>query len=88
MTRGTRDRHEHRERRSVGASGHYETNKSSLHLSCAGVLPINIIYEKVYVFVWCWFIALFFVDALNLLLWLMRVFAPMSRMKFVTKYLK
>ena len=59
-----------------------------MHLSCTGVLPINIIYEKVYVFIWCWFVVLFFVNVLNLLLWVVRVFAPMSRLKFVKKYLK
>lgn len=52
------------------------------------MLPINIIYEKIYVFVWCWFIVLFFVNVANLLLWIVRVFAPMSRIKFVKKYLK
>lgn len=55
------------------------------------VLPINILYEKVYLFLWFWFIILAFLSALSLIYRIILIFSFQLRLhslKIRTKYTK
>jgi len=51
------------------------------------VLVLNMLNEKLYLFLWWWFLLVAVVSILNLLYWLAVSFNPMSRRRFVARYL-
>nr|QQY02558.1 innexin 7 [Cryptocotyle lingua] len=59
---------------------------ASYTLQC--VLPVNYFIEKVYVFLWFWFILVAGITALNTLQWMFNVCVPYRRVYFIRQYLK
>ncbi|KAL3118165.1 hypothetical protein niasHT_001939 [Heterodera trifolii] len=51
------------------------------------VLVINMFLEKIFVFLWLWFLFLAFLSIVNLSAWLATVSVPICRQAFVLKYL-
>ena len=58
----------------------------SIYWDCA--LPINFILEKVYVFLWGWFVFIFVLNVYSLIFWLYKLFVPGKRRHFVKKFLR
>ncbi|PAA56700.1 hypothetical protein BOX15_Mlig007356g3 [Macrostomum lignano] len=58
----------------------------SFDLQC--VLPINHFVEKVYVFLWFWFIILGVLTFASTLLWVFKTLIPYRRVAFIKQYLK
>jgi hypothetical protein len=52
------------------------------------VLPVNILYEKFYVFLCCWLSLCGVMTVVNVLSWLFKMLSPQSRAHFIRKYLK
>ncbi|KAL5006065.1 hypothetical protein ScPMuIL_017223 [Solemya velum] len=52
------------------------------------VLPINLFNEKIFIFLWFWFLVVAIITASNFLLWLWRSLFRENRVKFVKKYLR
>uniref|UniRef100_A0A1I8IRV1 Innexin n=1 Tax=Macrostomum lignano TaxID=282301 RepID=A0A1I8IRV1_9PLAT len=52
------------------------------------VLPVNHFVEKVYIFLWFWFIILAVLTAINTLSWIIRTLIPQQRVDFVKQYLR
>uniref|UniRef100_A0A1I8GB50 Innexin n=1 Tax=Macrostomum lignano TaxID=282301 RepID=A0A1I8GB50_9PLAT len=52
------------------------------------VLPVNHFVEKVYIFLWFWFIILAALTAINTLSWIIRTLIPQQRVDFVKQYLR
>lgn len=61
-------------------------NKLPLTAQC--ILPINVLNEKMFAFLWFWFAVVAAFTFLNLLLWLYRMFARESYVSYIFKYLK
>ncbi len=53
-----------------------------------GVLPVNILFEKFYVLLWCWFFITWVLTLFNTLLWFYRMIFPWNREQFIKKYMK
>ncbi|BHF61116.1 hypothetical protein SprV_0100408700 [Sparganum proliferum] len=51
-------------------------------------LPINMLNEKLYIFLWFWICFLLAVTCGSLLLWLLRIVSPFHRRRFVRRYLR
>lgn len=51
------------------------------------VLPLNMINEKLFTFLWWWVLALFIISVFSLIMWLDRVLFSYSRRNFLTSYL-
>lgn len=51
------------------------------------LLPINLYTEKMFFFLWFWFVLVLLVTSINLLSWLLRGFMRFSRFGYVKKYL-
>nr|VZI50684.1 unnamed protein product [Spirometra erinaceieuropaei] len=51
-------------------------------------LPINMLNEKLYIFLWFWICFLLAVTCGSLLLWLLRTASPFHRRRFVRRYLR
>ena len=49
------------------------------------ILPLNIINEKIYIFLWYWFIIVCIISGIQLIMSLLRMFVPRSR-EFMVKY--
>ena len=58
----------------------------SIYWDCA--LPINFILEKVYVFLWGWFVFIFVLNVYSLFVWIYKLFVPGKRNHFVKKFLR
>ncbi|KAL3076563.1 hypothetical protein niasHS_014468 [Heterodera schachtii] len=52
------------------------------------VIMINMFNEKVFIFLWFWLLTITVLTALNLLLWLYRIFSKTSAKAFVLKFLR
>nr|BAE78814.1 innexin5 [Dugesia japonica] len=63
-----------------------QVKPGSYTLQC--VLPINYFVEKVYVFLWFWFIILSILTTLNTVQWTLNVCVPLRRVQFIRQYLK
>ncbi|CAD5112293.1 DgyrCDS1522 [Dimorphilus gyrociliatus] len=51
------------------------------------VLPINMYNEKIYVFLWFWFLMVAIITVLNFLFWLIRSVLPWDKKRYVTNHL-
>lgn len=51
------------------------------------VLVLNMLNEKIYLFLWWWFLLVAILTILNLIYWLSVSFSPSSRRRFVARYL-
>ncbi|VDL95246.1 unnamed protein product [Schistocephalus solidus] len=51
-------------------------------------LPINMLNEKLYIFLWFWICFLLTITCGSLLLWLLRIASPFHRRRFVRRYLR
>ncbi|PAA59817.1 hypothetical protein BOX15_Mlig004658g1 [Macrostomum lignano] len=51
------------------------------------VLPLNILNEKLYIFLWFWTVFCISLTVISTIVWLVRVFTPKIRQQFVKKYL-
>ncbi|VDK87716.1 unnamed protein product [Dibothriocephalus latus] len=51
-------------------------------------LPINMLNEKLYIFLWFWIFFLLTITCGSLLLWLLRIASPFHRRRFVWRYLR
>ena len=52
------------------------------------VLPVNFLLEKIYVFLWFWFVFVALMGVLSLLAWLNALINPCTRRRFVIRYLR
>lgn len=52
------------------------------------VLPINLFNEKIFVFLWFWFVLVAIITGLNFLLWFYRSLFRRNRVQIIKKYLK
>ena len=52
------------------------------------VLPINLFNEKIFTFLWFWFVLVAIVTCMSFLIWFYRVFFRRNRVTIVKKYLK
>ena len=48
---------------------------------------MNILFEKFYVLLWCWFVCCLILTVFNTALWCYRMLLPYSRVEFIRKYL-
>uniref|UniRef100_A0A1I8I373 Innexin n=1 Tax=Macrostomum lignano TaxID=282301 RepID=A0A1I8I373_9PLAT len=64
----------------------HRTGRILFDLQC--VLPINHFVEKVYVFLWFWFIILGVLTFASTLLWVFKTLIPYRRVAFIKQYLK
>ncbi|CAH8491688.1 unnamed protein product [Schistosoma mattheei] len=51
------------------------------------VLPLNLFLEKVYVFLWFWYLFIGLLTFYSLIKWLLRLTLPKKRIKFIKKFL-
>lgn len=51
------------------------------------VLPINMYNEKIYVFLWFWFLMVSVITVLNFLFWLIRSVLPWDKRRYITNHL-
>lgn len=51
------------------------------------VLPINMYNEKIYVFLWFWFLMVSVITVLNFLFWLVRSVLPWDKRRYITNHL-
>ena len=52
------------------------------------VLPINLFNEKIFIFVWFWFVLVACLSIINCIIWLARTLFRIDHVKFVKRYLK
>ncbi|KAL3320866.1 hypothetical protein Ciccas_000463 [Cichlidogyrus casuarinus] len=52
------------------------------------VLPINHFIEKIYIFLWFWFVILGVMTALSTFSWVVNTMLPMRRVYYIKQYLK
>lgn len=50
-------------------------------------LPINMYNEKIYMFLWFWFVLVAFISCLDLLIWIVRYLVRSDKLKFLTNHL-
>lgn len=63
-----------------------QTQPASYTLQC--VLPINHFIEKIYIFLWFWFLILASLTFLSTLQWIINTLIPMRRVQYIKQYLK
>ncbi|CAL8096094.1 unnamed protein product [Calicophoron daubneyi] len=51
-------------------------------------LPVNMLNEKVYIFLWFWFVFVSTLEAASILSWVFRLAARQSRLRLLVRYLK
>lgn len=51
-------------------------------------LPINMLNEKLYIFLWFWICFLLVINLISLFLWLFRILSPFHRQRFISRYLR
>lgn len=61
---------------------------SVFHQMAQCALPINMINEKIYVFLWFWFVLCTVLNALSMLVWISRMLFLHLRVKFIKRFLK
>ncbi|CAH8506413.1 unnamed protein product [Schistosoma rodhaini] len=59
---------------------------ASYTLQC--VLPVNYFIEKVYIFLWFWYILMASLTILNTFIWITKLCLPYRRVQFIRQYLK
>ncbi|VDO85438.1 unnamed protein product [Schistosoma curassoni] len=52
------------------------------------VLPVNYFIEKVYIFLWFWYILMACLTILNTFIWITKLCLPYRRVQFIRQYLK
>jgi len=52
------------------------------------VLPLNLFNEKIFLFIWFWYVFVAIVTIGNVILWTWRTLFQRNRVSFVKKYLK
>ncbi len=52
------------------------------------VLPINLFNEKIYIFIWFWFVLLAMISLINLAIWLGRTLFRVDHIRFIKRYLR
>uniref|UniRef100_A0A1I8GJJ5 Innexin n=1 Tax=Macrostomum lignano TaxID=282301 RepID=A0A1I8GJJ5_9PLAT len=57
-------------------------------LHCNAFLPINHFVEKVYVFLWFWYIILGVLTLLSTIIWMLRILIPGGRVAYIKQYLR
>uniref|UniRef100_A0A1I8IT44 Innexin n=1 Tax=Macrostomum lignano TaxID=282301 RepID=A0A1I8IT44_9PLAT len=62
------------------------TKNQTFTLQC--VLPINHFVEKVYVFLWFWYIILGVLTLLSTIFWMLRILIPGRRVAYIKQYLR
>jgi len=61
---------------------------ASISVNSQCVLPVNMLYEKVYIFLWFWTLFVAIMSVVSLPIWLSRMLVLGSRKRFVKKYLR
>ncbi|KAL5961552.1 Innexin unc-7 [Taenia solium] len=51
-------------------------------------LPINMLNEKIYIFLWFWILFLLITSLFSLLLWIIRVTSPFRRYRYIARFLR
>nr|CDS33939.1 innexin unc 9 [Hymenolepis microstoma] len=51
-------------------------------------LPINMLNEKIYIFLWFWIVFLIIVTATSLTFWLLRMLSPFRRYRYIARFLR
>ncbi|KAM7540100.1 hypothetical protein Aperf_G00000034424 [Anoplocephala perfoliata] len=51
-------------------------------------LPINMLNEKMYIFLWFWIVFLVIVTAISLTLWILRMISPFRRYRYIARFLR
>lgn len=51
-------------------------------------LPINMLNEKLYIFLWFWIVFLVIVTAISLTLWIIRMISPFRRYRYIARFLR
>ncbi|EUB63810.1 Innexin unc-7 [Echinococcus granulosus] len=51
-------------------------------------LPINMLNEKIYIFLWFWVLFLLITSLLSLLLWIIRATSPFRRYRYIARFLR
>lgn len=52
------------------------------------VLPINLFNEKIFVFLWFWFVLVAVITGVDIISWMYRILFPQKKAQFIRKYLK
>ena len=61
---------------------------SVVHQMAQCALPINMINEKIYVFLWFWFVLCTILNVASMVVWIVRIMFLHMRIKFVKRFLK
>ncbi|VDM21899.1 unnamed protein product [Hydatigera taeniaeformis] len=51
-------------------------------------LPINMLNEKIYIFLWFWILFLLITSLLSLFLWIIRITSPFRRYRYIARFLR
>ncbi|VDL18509.1 unnamed protein product [Hymenolepis diminuta] len=51
-------------------------------------LPINMLNEKIYIFLWFWIVFLIIITAISLTLWIIRMLSPFRRYRYIARFLR